>query len=57
MTKYNIYYNYTKINNKPLNKEDIDIIKNKEYIFKNIDGINQKIPVSKIKFISCTVLL
>lgn len=56
MARYNLYYNYKKINHKPLSDEEASQIKNQQYIFKNIDGINVKIPLSKIKFIKCTII-
>ena len=56
MARYNLYYNYNKINNKPLTEEEAMVIKNRQFIYKRIDDINIKIPVSKIKFTKCTVL-
>lgn len=56
MTRFNIYYGYNKINLKPLDKEDIDNIKRRKYIYKVIDGKNQQIKTSNIKVIKCTVL-
>jgi len=56
MQKYNIYYGYNKINNKPLTNDDINIILSKNYIYKNIDGKNIKINTSSIKILKCTVL-
>ena len=54
--KYNLYYNYQKINSYPLIQEEVNKIKNQQYIYKNINGVNIRIPVSKLKFISCIVL-
>lgn len=56
MTKYNLYYNYYKINRQPINESDLEKIRNQKVVYKNINGNNIKIPVSKIKFIRCIVL-
>ena len=56
MARYNLYYGYNKINNKPLSEEEALVIKNKQFIYKRINEVNIKIPVSKIKFTKCTIL-
>ena len=56
MKKYNIYYGYNKINKNPLNEEDIDVIMQNKYIYKNINSKNLKIKTSDIKIIKCTIL-
>jgi hypothetical protein len=56
MARYNLYYNYEKINNKPLSEDEIIRIKNIKYVYKQINGNNIKIPVSKIKFTKCLVI-
>jgi len=53
---YNLYYNYKKINHKPLSEEEVNVIRNRQFIFKIIDEKNIKIPVSKLKFTKCTIL-
>ena len=56
MARYNLYYGYKKINNKPLTEEEAKVIKAKQFIYKRIDEQNIKIPVSKLKFTKCIVL-
>lgn len=56
MVRYNLYYGYKKINGKPLTEEEALVIKDKTFVYKRIDEQNIKIPVSKLKFIKCTVL-
>ena len=56
MARYNLYYGYNKINKRPLTVEEALIVKNKTFVYKKIGDQNMKIPVSKLKFIKCTVL-
>lgn len=56
MKKYNIYYGYNKINKSPLKEEDVNMIMNNKYIYKNINSKNIKINTSDIKIIKCTIL-
>lgn len=58
MKCFNIYYKDVKINNRPLNDEDIKSIKESKIIYKrnNITNKLESIPVNKIKIIK-TVLI
>ena len=56
MKKYNIYYGYNKINKNPLKEEDIDMIMQNKYVYKNINSENVKIKTSNLKIIKCTIL-
>lgn len=58
MLKYNIYYNNEKINSRPLDKEDVDLIM-KEHTISKInkytDDIKQ-ISTEKIEIVKCYVI-
>lgn len=55
--KYNIYLNINeKLNKFPMSKEDIDIIKEKKFIYKRINGINKKIDVKDLLIKKCIVI-
>ena len=57
MKAYNIYYNNTRINNKPLTKNEVkNNVLNKEFIFKQYDDYVQKINVKDIKIIETTLI-
>lgn len=58
MLKYNIYYNNEKINSRPLDKEDVDLIM-KEHTISKInkytDDIKQ-ISTERIEIVKCYVI-
>ena len=59
MKFFNLYYNDSKINNRPLSKEELDnIMKTDKDIIKhnNITGKNEKIPLNKIRVIKTIVI-
>lgn len=58
MLKYNIYYNNEKINSRPLDKEDVDLIMKERTISKinkYTDNIKQ-ISTERIEIVKCYVL-
>ena len=58
MLKYNIYYNNEKINSRPLDKEDVDLIMKEHTILKinkYTDDIKQ-ISTEKIEIVKCYVI-
>lgn len=57
MKAYNIYYNNTRINNKPLTLNEVkNNVLNKDCIFKQYDDYVQKINVKDIKIIETTLI-
>lgn len=58
MLKYNIYYNNEKINSRPLDKEDIDLIKRERIITKTDKYTNdiKQISTDKIEIVKCYVI-
>lgn len=58
MLKYNIYYNNEKINSRPLDKEDIDLIKRERIITKTDKNTNdiKQISTDKIEIVKCYVI-
>lgn len=59
MKYFNLYYNESKINNRPLTQEELDIIikENKDIIkHNNVTNKNEKIPLSKIKAIKTIII-
>ena len=58
MLKYNIYYNNEKINSRPLNKEDVDLIMKERTISKinkYTDDIKQS-STERIEIVKCYVI-
>jgi hypothetical protein len=58
MLKYNIYFNNEKINSRPLDKEDVDLIMKERTISKinkYTDDIKQ-ISTEKIEIVKCYVI-
>lgn len=58
MLKYNIYYNNEKINSRPLDKEDVDLIMKERTISKinkYTDDIKQ-ISTERIEIVKCYVI-
>jgi hypothetical protein len=58
MLKYNIYYNNEKINSRPLDKDDIDLIKKERIITKTDKYTNdiKQISTDKIEIVKCYVI-
>ena len=57
MKLYNLYYKNEKINSKPLKDNDINELKNKNYIYKKIDKFNSiKLPLNEVKIIKCILI-
>jgi hypothetical protein len=58
MLKYNIYYNNEKINSRPLDKDDIDLIKRERIITKTDKYTNdiKQISTDKIEIVKCYVI-
>ena len=57
MKAYNIYYKSVKLNNKPMNIDDIKTILSEKFIHKKIDEhSSEKINVKDLKIIKCTVI-
>jgi hypothetical protein len=58
MLKYNIYYNNEKINSRPLDKDDIDLIKKERIITKTDKYRNdiKQISTDKIEIVKCYVI-
>lgn len=57
MKVYNLYYKNEKINSKPLKDNDINELKNKNYIYKKIDKFNSiKLPLNEVKIIKCILI-
>ena len=59
MKCFNLYYNESKINNRPLSKEELDNIftENKDIIKHNsVTGKNEKIPLNKIRVIKTIII-
>ena len=58
MLKYNIYYNNEKINSRPLDKEDVDLVMKERTISKinkYTDDIKQ-ISTERIEIVKCYVI-
>ena len=54
---YNLYNKYTKINNHPINEDEINKIVNKKNIYKVMDNHEiKKIQTNKLRKIPCIVL-
>lgn len=54
---YNIYKDYHKINKKMISEDEIDKIKNSNFIFKKQrSGKIEKIPIDDIKIKKCIIL-
>lgn len=58
MRRYNVYYHTRKINKRPVDKEVIDKLYEREFIFKHDPTTNktEKFPVSDLKIIQCIVV-
>lgn len=55
MLLYNIYYNNEKINNRPISAEELEQIKQREYIGK-VNEVTKdvtRIPTNKVNIIKC----
>ena len=57
MKTYNIYYKGQKLNRRPLQRKDLDIIMNKEIISNIVNSTNMKnIPTKECKIVECVLL-
>ncbi len=58
MKYYNIYYKGSKINNRPITEEDLELIKNESTIQKRniITGKLETISTNQLKFISTIII-
>lgn len=59
MKCFNLYYNDSKINNRPLTRDEVEtIMKTDKDIIKhnNVTGKNEKIPLNRIKIIKTIVI-
>ena len=59
MKYYNMYYKNTKINNRPLTNEDVQLIyKSNKYIVKHdsLTNKNEQIPLSAVKLIKTIII-
>ena len=58
MKYFNLYYNGTKINNRPITEEEADNIKQHEQIYKKNQITNklESIYVDKIKFVKTIII-
>lgn len=57
MKTYNLYYKGQRLNRRPLQKKDIDVVMSKEYVSKIVNSTNIKnIPTKECKIVECTLL-
>lgn len=53
MNIYNIYYAGSKINNMPLNENELKEIFKRDIIYKNTNNVITQIPVKGIRVVKC----